>query len=192
MDEPPVDTLPYLDAARDCILAVGFRRTTLTEVARRAGVSRMTIYRRWPDTASLLADLLVHEWSGLVDQALTATDGGSTLDRLASGAVSGVRALRDNELFRRIVEVDPELLLPYLLRRRGRNQDRLLALVRRAVKEGQADGSIRPGDATTMARALVLAVHGFVLSSRTMTSPRRPTLRHLDAELAELVRRYLA
>jgi AcrR family transcriptional regulator len=33
----------YLDAARDCILDVGWRRTTLTEVARRAGVSRMTI-----------------------------------------------------------------------------------------------------------------------------------------------------
>ena len=39
----------YLDAARACILDVGWRRTTLTEVARRAGVSRMTIYRAWPD-----------------------------------------------------------------------------------------------------------------------------------------------
>jgi AcrR family transcriptional regulator len=29
-----------LDAARDCILAVGVRRTTMTDVARRAGVSR--------------------------------------------------------------------------------------------------------------------------------------------------------
>ena len=37
-----------LDAARAGILAVGWRRTTLTDVARRAGVSRMTIYRRWP------------------------------------------------------------------------------------------------------------------------------------------------
>ena len=33
----------YLDAARDCILDVGWKRTTLTDVARRAGVSRMTI-----------------------------------------------------------------------------------------------------------------------------------------------------
>ena len=39
----------YLDAARACILDVGWRRTTLTEVARRAGVSRMTIYRTWPE-----------------------------------------------------------------------------------------------------------------------------------------------
>ena len=35
----------YLDAAREAILAVGWSRTTLTDIARRAGVSRMTIYR---------------------------------------------------------------------------------------------------------------------------------------------------
>ena len=33
----------------------GVRRTTLTDVARRAGVSRMTIYRRWPDVRTLVA-----------------------------------------------------------------------------------------------------------------------------------------
>ena len=38
-----------LDAARACVLAVGVRRTTVTDVARRAGVSRMTLYRRFPD-----------------------------------------------------------------------------------------------------------------------------------------------
>ena len=39
----PDPRLGYLDAARACILDVGWKRTTLTEVARRAGVSRMTI-----------------------------------------------------------------------------------------------------------------------------------------------------
>src|SRR5439155_16686451 len=38
-----------LEAARACVLAVGVRRTTLTDVARRAGLSRMTLYRRYPD-----------------------------------------------------------------------------------------------------------------------------------------------
>src|SRR6476659_9587745 len=46
----------YLDAARDCILDLGWRRTTLTEVARRAGVSRMTIYRTWSDMQQPLGD----------------------------------------------------------------------------------------------------------------------------------------
>src|SRR5918992_5677128 len=88
----------YLDAARACILDVGWRRTTLTEVARRAGVSRMTIYRSWPDMPQLLGDLMTREWSAIV----TASDPGSTItDQL----VDTVRALRDNELFQRIVEL---------------------------------------------------------------------------------------
>ncbi len=56
------DSDPVLDAVRDCVLAVGVRRTTLTDVARRAGVSRMTLYRRWPDVRTLVGDLMTREW----------------------------------------------------------------------------------------------------------------------------------
>ncbi len=47
-----------------------------------------------------------------------------------------VRALRDNELFVRIVELDPELLLPYLLSRRGRSQQAILDLLVGAAARG--------------------------------------------------------
>src|SRR3954471_147633 len=76
----------YLDAARDCILDVGWRRTTLTEVARRAGVSRMTIYRSWSDMPRLLRALLTREWGGVVAAALAAADGDRpAVERLVAG-----------------------------------------------------------------------------------------------------------
>src|SRR3712207_3081397 len=87
----------YLDAARENILAVGWRRTTLTDVAKRAGASRMTIYRRWPDTQTLLADLLVREWTAVVEEALGSGDG------LAVRVAATISALREEPLFRRIV-----------------------------------------------------------------------------------------
>src|SRR5437764_14953403 len=65
-----------LDAAHKCVLLVGFRRTTLTDVARRAGVSRMTLYRRFPDVRSLVAALMTREFSGLLHQAAAEADGG--------------------------------------------------------------------------------------------------------------------
>ncbi len=180
-----------LDAAREAILAVGWRRTTLTDVARRAGVSRMTLYRRWPDMQTLLADLMTREWSGLVLDA--AGDGRAPARaRLAGGVAATVSALRANDLFAKIVRVDPELLLPYLLDRRGRTQDSLLALLADGVAEGQADGSVRPGDPTLLARSLLLAAHGFALSAETMAEPGGPTLAGLDEELRVLVDRYLA
>src|SRR6476619_6964707 len=71
--EHPDDAL--LDAARASIVAVGWKRSTLTDVARRAGVSRMTIYRSWPDMQTLLGDLMTREWSGLVESRDRTQDG---------------------------------------------------------------------------------------------------------------------
>lgn len=180
-----------LDAARASILAVGWRRTTLTDVARRAGVSRMTLYRRWPDMQTLLADLLVREWGGLIDTALLDPEVAEApgLRRLSRGVVATVAALRENPLFVKIVEVDPELLLPYVLDRLGRNQEHVLELLAAAVRAGQADGSVRDGDADLLARSLLLAVQGSVLSARTMPASLRGSL---DDELVVLVERYLA
>ena len=180
-----------LDAAKASILAVGWRRTTLTDVARRAGVSRMTIYRRWPDMQSLLADLLVREWgSALAATPLTDTDEISPAT-LAAGVVAVVRALRAEPLLQRIVDVDPELLLPYLLHRRGRNQDHVLDLLADGVRRGQGAGTVRDGEPVLIARSLVLAAHGFVLSTPTMTGPE-VTAEALDAELRHMVERHLA
>lgn len=201
----------YLDAAREAILAVGWSRTTLTDIARRAGVSRMTLYRRWPDTQTLLADLMTREWGHAVGQAVGQAGGQSggqsgdaagtaepARDRITRGVVATVRALRTNDLLLRIVDVDPEVLLPYLLDRRGRSQEMVAAALTDLVAKGQQDGSVRAGDPATVARALVLACHGFVLSAHTMVEDQRAgrpgrerDVAHLDAELARLVEGYL-
>lgn len=182
----------YLDAARACILDVGWRRTTLTEVARRAGVSRMTIYRTWSDMPALLGDLMTREWGGLVAAAQPdpGPAAGPTPESIADGVLRAVRALRENELFVRIVELDPELILPYLLARRGRSQELVLGILERLVAAGQRAGTVRDGDPRAVARALVLAAHGFVLSAHTMTDDQVPA-EALDDELRVLLGRML-
>jgi AcrR family transcriptional regulator len=178
----------YLDAARDCILDVGWRRTTLTEVARRAGVSRMTIYRSWADMGQLLGDLMTREWGDLVATAAADTEDTGTIARIVGTALRAVGALRGNELFVRIVELDPELLLPYLLSRRGRSQQAILELVADQLRAGQAAGEVRDTDPDVLARALLLTTHGFVLSAHTMVDDTT-SLEDLDAELADLLTR---
>jgi AcrR family transcriptional regulator len=178
-----------LDAARDCVLAVGLRRTTLTDVARRARVSRMTMYRRWPDMGSLVGDLMTREWSTLVGVAAAQAVGESRGDRIVDGVVCAVRALRDHPVFRRIIDVDPETLLPYLVDRRGTSQDRILAQLTDDIRRGQADGSVRAADPALLARAVLLTVHGFVISAGTMTD--EVDVADLDAELRLLLDRYL-
>src|SRR5215470_7549180 len=98
------DNDPVLDAVRDCVLAVGVRRTTLTDVARRAGVSRMTIYRRWPDVRTLVADLMTREWADVVAAVRPPSDGTPVRAQAVAAMVAGVGALRANPLFHKIIE----------------------------------------------------------------------------------------
>lgn len=193
-DAPADPRDAYLDAARECILDVGWRRTTLTEVARRAGVSRMTIYRSWADMPTLLGDLMTREWSGLVAGTVTeqpaAADGADPVERIVDEMARTIAALRHNELFVRIVELDPELVLPYLLHRRGRSQELIVTLLAEELSRAQAEGLVRAGAPVAIARGLVLAAHGFVISAHTMVDDR-VTADDLDAELRHLLTRAL-
>ena len=184
------DDEALLNTARDRVLAVGLRRTTLTDVARRAGVSRMTMYRRWPDMNSLVADLMTREWSGLAMRARAGARGEDARHRLVDGLATGARQLREYPVFRRIVELDPEVLLPYLVDRRGTSQDRMLAALVENIGDGHADGSVRAGRAELIGRGVLLALHGFVISAGTMTD--EVTEADLDGELRLLLDRYLA
>jgi AcrR family transcriptional regulator len=179
-----------LDAARECVERVGLRRTTLTDVSRRAGVSRMTMYRRWPDMTSLVADLMTREWTALVQAAFDAATGATARERFVAALARTIGDLRRHPMFRRIVELDPEVLLPYLVDRRGTSQDRVLDLFVPALADGGGDGSIRRADPAALARAALLAAHGFVLSAHTMTDT--VSLADLDREFARLLDAYLA
>ncbi|MGI5404732.1 TetR/AcrR family transcriptional regulator [Streptomyces sp. CA-135486] len=166
-----------LDAARDCVLAVGVRRTTLTDVARRAGVSRMTLYRRWPDVRTLVGDLMTREWIALAVGTMTGPEPDvPTRTRLIDGMVAGVTAFRAHPLFRKIIDVDPELLLPYVLDHRGTSQDALLGLITGALRDGHTDGSVRRMNPDLQARSLLLVAQSFTLSLRTMTDETDPEL----------------
>ncbi|MFC7843763.1 TetR/AcrR family transcriptional regulator [Streptomyces sp. NPDC057382] len=175
-----------LDAVRDCVLAVGVRRTTMTDVARRAGVSRMTLYRRWPDVRSLVGDLMTREWIAVATGAMPERRPElGTRPPLVDGLVAGVTAFRAHPLFQKIVDVDPELLLPYVLDRRGASQEALLELLAGALREGHADGSVRRAPARLQARTVLLILQSFALSLRTMTDEDDAGLTS-EAFLAEL------
>jgi AcrR family transcriptional regulator len=136
----------------------------VTDVARRAGVSRMTLYRRFPDLEGVLSALMTREFGRLVARAAAQAEGETTRERLVATVVHGSRALAADPLFGRLVEVDPELLLPYVTQRLGGMQK--LAVEASARILADADGSVRtdaPPEA--LAAGMELIARGFVLAS---------------------------
>ncbi|MEO6471852.1 MAG: TetR/AcrR family transcriptional regulator [Aeromicrobium sp.] len=183
----------FLDAAREVILTVGWKRATVTDVARIAEVSRMTVYRTYPDMQTILAELMTREWVALIEQIVNDVDvdNDGWVDVIARQFSAAVTALRENELFRRIIDVDPEQLLPYLIDRRGRSQDVIVGGLANRISEAQATGEVRSSDPMLLARSLMLAAHGFAISVHTMAADGL-TQSDFDTELTALVRRYLA
>jgi AcrR family transcriptional regulator len=157
-------TAAILDATRASVLDFGIRRTTLTDVARRAGVSRMTVYRRYPDVDAILRDLMTREFGVAMADIARRTDGPDGRARAVGRILAIVDALGDHPLMTKIVEAEPELLLPYVLDRMGETQRAAVALAAHDIAEGQADGSIRPGDPRVLAQAVLLITQSFVLS----------------------------
>lgn len=184
---PLTSNQAYLDAAREALLDLGWSRTTLTEIARRAGVSRMTLYRAWPDMNSLLADLMTREWADV----LTVSQAADHRERVVESVVGSVKALRGNEMFNRIIELDPERLLPYLLQRPGRSQELLVSFLAEGIREGQAEGQIREGDANLIADTILLQAHGFALSAQTFADTDE-RLAQVDFQFTDALMRYLA
>lgn len=189
-----IDEDRILDAAYQLLLAIGMRRMTMADIARQAGVSRATLYRRWGSVREVTAALMTREWTALASNDLDVEDA-SARELLVGRVVRLVRASRRHPMLRKIIEVDPEFLLPYLLRRRGTNTNRQLELIEHGLKAGMADGSVRPGDPALQAKAVLLTAWSFVMTGPVFVeepSGDGPALDALDEQLHELLERYLA
>lgn len=156
-----------LDAAHSCVLERGVRRTTLAEIARTAKVSRMTLYRRFPDVRSVLAALMTREFGTLLWQASEeGTSAPTARERLVLSSVAAVRGLSSNALMRAVLDKDAEMVLPYIVERLGTTQRFAEGVISSLLKEGLDDGSIRIADEAAQARTLLLVIQSFAFSLR--------------------------
>jgi AcrR family transcriptional regulator len=181
-----IDLVPTLDpvlaATRECVMDVGLKRTTLADVARRAGVSRMTVYRQYGDLQTIVSELLTRELVAVLDRARDAVAVLPTArERLVEAGVRTVEEVTHHPLYRRVLDVDPELLLPLVVDRFGSTQKAAIDLVAAQVAEGQRDGSVRADvDPQLAATCLQLTAQSFVFSARVVEGqPVGPELRHL-------------
>ncbi|HWM07114.1 MAG TPA: TetR/AcrR family transcriptional regulator [Actinophytocola sp.] len=180
-----------LDAAMECVLARGVRRTTLSDVARTAAVSRMTLYRRFPDVRGMLSALITREFGKILAEAdRIARTEPTARGQLVAAAVHTIRTLAANPLMHAVIERDAEMLLPYIMERIGTSQRMTEEFLRAQLAAGQRDGSIRRADPAAQTRSIFLLLQPYVFAIRPATSdlPLEDLLRELGHLLDSALR----
>ncbi|CPR03143.1 TetR family transcriptional regulator [Mycobacterium bohemicum DSM 44277] len=174
-----------LAAAASCVIDFGVNRVTLAEIARRAGVSRPTVYRRWPDTRSIVATLLTRRITDVMRDAPLLGDDRESLVRQI---ITVADLLRRDHLVMSVMH--SELAPIYITERLGASQQMLIDALADRLRAAQRHGSVRPGDPLGMATMVLLITQSTIQSERIV----RPVLHGdaLDAELAHALNGYLS
>ncbi len=106
-----------LDAALALAADSGLRQLTMDGVAARAGVGRMTVYRRFGGKPQLLDALAVRECRRCLASLAGAIDPSDPIDeRTTSLFLAVLRVTREHPLLARLARVEPESLLSELTR----------------------------------------------------------------------------
>jgi len=175
-----------LEAAAYCVTAYGVERVTLAEIARRARVSRPTVYRRWPDIRSVLAALLTARIVGALDAVPTR---GVGREAVVERMVAVADHLRDDEVVMSVLNRAPELTMVYTTERLGTSQQILIDTLAADIKLAQDEGSVRPGEPRQLAAMCLLIARSTIQSGQIVAAIL--DARALDVELAHCLDGYL-
>lgn len=103
------------DAALRQFELFGVVRSTMEDVAQRAKVSRVTVYRRFPSKAALVDAVAMRELRRFLDDLNAAiADIEDPGDMIVEGFVFTLHAVRTHRLLQRLLESEPEAVLPHL------------------------------------------------------------------------------
>lgn len=113
--DPDEFTRRILTAAVDQMAAVGWRRSTVDDVAKRAGIGRATVYRRFATKDALTEAVLHDELRKYLAGSTAAVAGLANVgDRMAESTVYTLEYVRNHRLIHRLLETEPEAVLPAL------------------------------------------------------------------------------
>ena len=105
-----------LAAAVACIGRVGVAKTTMDDAAREAGVGRATVYRHFPGGRDqLIGEVITWEVGRFFTRlGLEVDDAPDFATRFERALLFAHRAVEEHEILQKVLETEPERLLPQL------------------------------------------------------------------------------
>jgi TetR/AcrR family acrAB operon transcriptional repressor len=183
-----------LDAASKLIAHYGYDKTSVSDIAHAAGVSKGAIYLHWSSKADLFEALIFRESMVVLDdlvQRVEADPDGGTLFSLYRHSLL---AMLDNELTRAIFARDMRVMGDFIRRWKETGLADRGELFRHELVRGlQATGVIRADlDADAVAFILTVIRYGFVKVHEIVSAERTPPLEQVGDVLATMLERALS
>lgn len=138
-DDTPIPQR-LLDAALEAATIHGISKLSMGDVARRADLSRQTLYRHYPSKDALVAAVVTAETTQLIEQVVAAAlEHTDPQDSLEAGLLAALTVLRDHPLLDRLVRTEPEALLPLLTTDTSPVMVQVRSVVEAILTEGSPD-----------------------------------------------------
>jgi AcrR family transcriptional regulator len=136
-----------LEATYRCVERFGMGKTTIDDIVKESGVSRATIYRRFPGGRDeLMLETVGWELANYFNRLADHVRDAPTLaELLRRGLAYAYRSIADHAVLRKMMDTEPERLLPLLTTEAAKSlpfiADFLLPYLRREAEAGR----LRPG-----------------------------------------------
>jgi len=149
--DPAPDPLSLRDrllaATYQCVMRFGLGKTTIEDVVKESGLSRATIYRQFPGGRDeLLLETvgweLANYFNTLADHVRDAPDLEQLFER---GLVFAHRSLTEHLVLRKILDTEPERLLPLLTVESAKTLPFIADFLHPYLVREADEGRLRPG-----------------------------------------------
>jgi AcrR family transcriptional regulator len=165
----------------------GLRRTTMEDVAQRAGLSRVTVYRRFAGKEALVEAVVVGEvraFFSALDAAVGRLD--SAEERLAESFAFAFAYVGRHVLFNRLLDTEPEVLLTHLTTASAPLVGAARNFIAERLGEEIRDGRLPPVEVEVVGELLVRLVLSFLLNPASVAELAT------DEDARRFARRYIA
>jgi len=157
-----------LDAAFEQFCLIGIRRSSMEDVARRAKVGRVTIYRRFESKDKLVSALLWRETRNAIAKVEAAVrDVANPEDRFVEGFLAGMHAIRQHPLIMAMLATEPETALPLLTVKASDGLELARAFMANEIRRARADLGVPDVDSEQVAEIFARLTHSLVLTQPT-------------------------
>jgi AcrR family transcriptional regulator len=160
-----------LDAAFEQFCLVGIRRSSIDDVARRAKVGRVTIYRRFASKEQLVSALLWRETRATIEAVAAAVrDVTDVEERFVAGFVAGMQAIRRHPLIGTMLATEPETALPLLTLEGSGGLALARTFIATEVRRARGDLELSSDDCEEVAELFARLTHSLLLTPETRLS----------------------